>query len=158
MANVTFSGNVVQLMGNLPNVGDNLGCLKFVGQDLAEVTINGRAIINLFPSIDTGVCAAQTREFNKRAAEGGLPVYVVSMDLPFALARFCGAEGIDKVQAVSDFRHRSMADKGMIMAQGPLTGLYARCVIVVNDGTLEYIQLVPEVKDEPDYDAVFSAI
>ena len=117
-------------------------------------------MLNIFPSIDTGVCATSVRRFNELAAGlDNTTVVCASADLPFALARFCGAEGIDNVTAASSFRSSFGADYGVVMTDGPLRGLLARSVVVLDaDGTVVYTQLVPEIGQEPDYDAAVAAL
>lgn len=164
MATTAFKGNPVQTVGNLPGVGAVAPTFDLVGTDLSPVTsasLQGkRIVLNIFPSIDTGVCATSVRRFNELAA--GLDNTVVvcaSMDLPFALGRFCGAEGIENVVAASGFRSSFGADYGVTMVDGPLAGLLARSVVVINaDGTVAHEELVSEITQEPDYDAAIAAL
>lgn len=140
----------------MPNV-------RFVNANLSEqelADLRGNVVV-LFsvPSVDTGVCAAETRAFNKHLADLGATGVALSADLPFALGRFCEAEGIDRVKGVSDFRFRDADKLGVRMADGPLAGLLARAVFVVDkEGTLRYTQMVPEVTQEPDYGAVLGEV
>jgi thiol peroxidase len=164
MANVTFKGAKVGLEGDLVRVGMQAPDFRLVDPKLDEHTLASFAgktkILTINPSIDTGVCATTTRRFNERAAE--LPevvVLAISADLPFALKRFCAAEGIDRVHALSSFRDPEMGVRyGLRMQQGPLTGLFARAVIVIDPSdVIRYIELVAEVSAEPDYDAALAA-
>ncbi len=163
MAKVTLKGNPIETIGDLPAVGSAAPAFKLVKQDLSEVTLEdyrGRTVIlNVFPSVDTGTCAMSVRAFNERA--GGLDktvVLCVSMDLPFALARFCGAENIKNVDAVSGFRSSFGKDYGLIFKNGPLTGLYSRCIIIIDgNGNVKYTEQVTETADEPNYDAALAA-
>jgi len=145
-------------------VGTHAPDFILVGSDLSDVTSAGFAgkpiVLNIFPSLDTGVCANTVREFNKRAA--GLEnavVICVSDDLPFAAERFCVAEGIENVVTGSAFRSRFGSVYGVTMADGPLAGLLARSVVVIDaDGTVVYTELVPEIATEPDYDSALRAL
>ncbi len=160
MATTNFKGNPVQTNGELPKVGSKAPDFRLVKGDLSEVTLADFAgkkfILNIFPSIDTGVCAASVRNFNKIASEKGIPVLCVSKDLPFAASRFCGAEGLNDVITASDFRYNNFAtDYGVLMTDGPLQGLCARSVVVVDEnGVVTYTELVPEITQEPKYDVV----
>lgn len=164
MANTAFRGSPVTTVGELPQVGEAAPDFQLTGADLADVTrtdLSGsRVVLNIFPSIDTGVCAASVRRFNELAAS--LPdtrVVCVSADLPFALGRFCGAEGIENVTATSTFRSSFGNDFGVTMADGPLRGLLARSVVVLDaDGQVVHSELVPEIAQEPDYDAAVAAL
>ena len=163
MATTAFKGTPVNTVGELPAVGSKAPAFELVGDGLSPLSsgdLEGRVIISTFPSLDTATCAASVRRFNELAA--GLEnttVVNVSMDLPFAQARFCGAEGIDKVEVGSAFRSSFGKDFGVQVADGPMTGLLARSVTVVDaDGTVKYTQLVPELTNEPDYDAAIAAL
>ncbi|MEJ5919905.1 MULTISPECIES: thiol peroxidase [unclassified Corynebacterium] len=164
MAHTAFQGNPVQISGDLPAQGASLPAFEVTGTDLASLTNSDfagkRTVLNIFPSVDTGVCAASVRRFNELAAEMDNTVVLnVSRDLPFALARFCGAEGIENVQAASDFRHGFGEQLGVVQQDGPLAGLLARSVVVADaDGNVVYTQLVPEITEEPDYDAALAAL
>ncbi len=164
MGNVTFKGTAVSTSGELPAAGNDAPEFTLVKTDLSEISsaeLKGQTVIlNIFPSLDTGVCAASVRRFNKEAtAHADVTVLCVSMDLPFAQARFCGAEGLDKVIAASDFRDGSFARSyGVRIEDAPLTGLMARAVVVIDkDGKVTYSQLVPEIATEPDYEAAIQA-
>ena len=116
-------------------------------------------VLNIFPSIDTPVCAASVRTFNERAAASGASVLCVSNDLPFAQARFCGAEGIENVKTGSAFRDSFGENYGVSIVDGPMAGLLARAVVVIGaDGNVTYTELVPEIAQEPDYDAALAAV
>ena len=163
MAEITLSGNPVHTVGELPSVGSPAPAFTLTGTDLGAVgseQFRGKALLlNIFPSVDTPVCAASVRKFNEQAAARGLEVLCVSKDLPFALSRFCGAEGIDNVTSASAFRDSFGEDYGITLADGAMAGLLARAVVVIGaDGTVAYTQLVPEIAEEPDYDAALAAI
>jgi len=164
MANVTFKNESTTTAGELPAVGDQLPDFTLVGTDLGEITpadLQGkRVVLNIFPSLDTGVCAASVREFNKRATSlDNTVVLGVSADLPFAHGRFCSAEGIDNVTTGSTFRSSFGDDYGLTLQGSPLQGLTARAVIVADEnGKVVYTQLVDEITDEPDYDAAVNAL
>ncbi|MWV60910.1 thiol peroxidase [Helicobacter saguini] len=161
----TFKGNKVSLYGKTLGVGASAPQVTLVGKDLGEVTIGGASgkwqIISVMPSIDTGVCQNQTRSFNKKAAS--LPnanVYCVSVDLPFALGRWCGAEGIDNVVVLSDFREKDFGKKyGLLLEDSPLKGLLTRAVIVVNpEGKIVYEEICDEITNEPNYEKALAAV
>mgnify|MGYP000878131791 FL=1 len=164
MANVTFKNESTSTSGELPAVGDELPEFTLVGTDLSEITpadlAGKRVVLNIFPSLDTGVCAASVREFNKRATSlDNTVVLGVSADLPFAHGRFCSAEGIDNVTTGSTFRSSFGDDYGLTLQGSPLQGLTARAVIVADEnGKVVYTQLVDEITDEPDYDAAVNAL
>jgi len=163
MADITFRSTPVSTVGELPAVGSAAPAFELVGQDLAAISLAdlaGRTVVlNIFPSIDTGVCATSVRTFNQRAADlEDAVVLAVSADLPFAAARFCGAEGIENVLPASTFRSAFGDDYGVRMADGPLEGLLARSVVVIGpDGTVKHTELVPEIAQEPDYEAALAA-
>ena len=165
MATVKFKGELeVTLNGTELNVGDIAPVVTVVGQDLSDITIggqNGKAqVIVVVPSLDTGVCATETRRFNSEAAKiENAEVIVVSMDLPFAMKRFCTTEGIENLKLGSDFRAKAFAKSyGVLQANGPLSGLTARAIFIINaSGKIVYKQIVPEITAEPDYDAVLEA-
>lgn len=163
MATTAFKGNPVNTVGELPAVGSAAPSYDLVGEGLSALTSgdrSGRTVLNIFPSVDTGVCAASVRKFNELAA--GLEnttVINVSKDLPFAQARFCGAEGIENVKVGSAFRATFGEDFGVTMTDGPLAGLLARSVVVLDEaGNVVHSQLVPEITTEPDYDAAIAAL
>ncbi|WP_099463280.1 MULTISPECIES: thiol peroxidase [Parabacteroides] len=165
MAKVTLKGNEVHTNGTLPVVGAEAPDFKGVKSDLTELSLSDlkgkKVVINIFPSLDTAVCATSVRKFNKEAAS--LPntmVLAVSKDLPFAQGRFCTTEGIDKVIPLSMFRCSCFEDKyGMLLIDGPLKGLLARGVVVVDEaGKVVYTELVPEITTEPNYEAAIAAL
>jgi len=162
MSTVTFKGTAVQSNGNLPEVGSQAPEFKLVGAGLNEISLadykGKKVLLNIFPSIDTGVCAASVRNFNKWASsQENVVVICVSKDLPFAQSRFCGAEGLENVITASDFRYNNFAtDYGVLMTDGPLAGLMARSVVAIDEnGKVVYNQLVPEIVEEPSYDVKF---
>ncbi len=165
MSSVTLKGNPVRVGGQLPAVGSKAPAFSLVGTDLADRSLadfaGKRKLLNIFPSVDTGVCAASVRHFNQDAAKlADTVVLCISADLPFAQARFCGAAGIDNVVMLSTLRGRSfLRDYGVELESGPLAGLAARAVIVLDaDDTVRYVQLVPEITQEPDYAAALAAL
>ena len=164
MAITAFKSTPVSTAGDLPAVDAAAPAFELVGVDLSPVTTADFAghqlVLNIFPSIDTGTCARSVQRFNELAAGWkDTRVLCVSKDLPFALTRFCGAEGIDNVTAASAFRSSFGEDFGLTQQEGPLAGLLARAVVVLDaEGTVTYRQLVPEITSEPDYDAVLAAL
>ncbi|MFY2861346.1 thiol peroxidase [Mycobacterium sp. THU-M104] len=162
MAQITLHGNAINTVGELPAVGSPAPTFNLTGGDLGSVTsaqFHGKPLVlNVFPSVDTPVCATSVRKFNERAAAGGATVVCVSKDLPFAFSRFCGAEGIENVKTASAFRDSFGEDYGVTITDGPMAGLLARAVVVVGaDGNVAYTELVPEIGQEPDYDAALAA-
>ena len=164
MATIKFKGNDVHTSGSLPAVGQKAPDFKVVGSDLSELNLASFAgktlILNIFPSIDTAVCASSVRRFNESASSvPNATVLCVSMDLPFAHNRFCSAEGLKNVKTSSDFRYQDFGKAyGVRMEDGPLAGLHARSVVVVGpDGTVKYSELVPDIGQEPNYDAALAA-
>ncbi|MDO5719895.1 MAG: thiol peroxidase [Actinomycetaceae bacterium] len=164
MAITHFEGQETPTSGELPKVGDKLTDFELVGLDMGPVKLSDfagkRVVLNIFPSVDTGVCAASVRHFNEAAANlDDTAVICISKDLPFALARFCGAEGIDDVTTASAFRSSFGEDYGIVLEGSPLKGLLARTVMVADaEGTITHVQLVDEIKTEPDYDAALAAL
>ena len=164
MAEITFRGNPIHTVGELPAVGSPAPDFTLTGGNLANVTVSDFAgqslVLNIFPSIDTGVCQASVRAFNEKAGgREGVTVLNVSADLPFAQTRFCGAEGIENVSSASTFRSDFGATYGVTMSEGPLAGLLSRAVVVVGpDGNVAYTEQVPEIAQEPDYDAALAAL
>jgi thiol peroxidase len=162
MAQITLRGNPVNTVGELPAVGSKAPGFSLTGGDLAVLSseqFGGKPVVlNIFPSIDTPVCATSVRTFNERAAKGGATVLNVSKDLPFAQARFCGAEGIENVKTASAFRDSFGEDYGVTLRDGPMAGLLARAIVVIGaDGNVAYTELVPEIAQEPNYDAALAA-
>lgn len=163
MAQITLRGNPINTVGDLPAVGSAAPQFTLTGTDLGPVgseQFSGTPVLlNIFPSVDTPVCANSVRTFNARAAESGVPVLCVSKDLPFAQQRFCGAEGIENVKTASAFRDSFGEDYGITITDGPMAGLLARAVVVIGaDGNVAYTELVPEIAEEPDYDAALAAL
>ena len=163
MAQITLRGNPINTVGDLPAVGSPAPTFTLVGTDLGAVSndqFGGKPVVlNIFPSIDTPVCATTVRTFNERAAASGASVLCVSKDLPFAQARFCGAEGIENVKTGSAFRDNFGENYGVSIVDGPMAGLLARAVVVIGaDGNVAYTELVPEIAQEPDYDAALAAV
>jgi thiol peroxidase len=164
MANTAFKGTPVQTIGDLPAQGAAAPDFTLTGADLSDVAsadlAGRRVVLNIFPSVDTGVCAASVRKFNELAAGlDNATVVCASADLPFALGRFCGAEGLENVVAASTFRSDFAEAYGVKMVDGPLAGLNARSVVVFDaDGTVLHSELVSDITVEPDYDAAISAL
>ena len=165
MATITFKGETIHTAGPLPAVGAKVPAFTLTDRDLTDRTLadfQGRKIVmNIFPSIDTSVCAMSVRRFNaEAAARPGTVILCISADLPFAASRFCGAEGLDKVVTLSDFRHKEFgADYGVRITDSPLAGLLARAVLVIDEqGKVVYTEQVPEIGQEPDYDAALAVL
>lgn len=164
MATVTLQGNPANTVGDLPAVGAQAPAFSLVGNDLADVTNNDfaskRLVLNIFPSIDTGTCQASVRAFNSKLSElENTVVLCVSADLPFAQARFCGAEGLDNVQTASSFRSDFGKDYGVTFNSGPLLGLLSRAVVVIDtEGNIIHTEQVGEIVDEPNYAAALAAL
>ncbi|GHD07832.1 thiol peroxidase [Zhihengliuella salsuginis] len=164
MATITLQGSEIQTVGELPAVGSAAPEFTLTGTDLSDVKSSDfagkRVVLNIFPSVDTGTCAASVREFNKRAAElENTVVLCVSADLPFAQARFCGAEGIENVVAGSTFRSTFGDDYGVEFETGPLTGLKSRSVVVLDaDHKVVYTEQVAETTEEPNYESAIAAL
>ena len=163
MATITLKGNPINTIGTLPATDQPTPEFEGVLTDLSSLSLadlQGKTIIlNIFPSIDTGICAASTQRFNQIASERKDTVILcVSMDLPFALNRFCGAEGLEAVKPLSVFRSTFGNDYGVTITDGPLEGLLSRAVVVINtSGNVVYTEQVPEIAQEPDYDAALAA-
>lgn len=162
---VTLAGNPIEVAGKFPQKGDAAPAFSLVGKDLANVTLAAfagqRKILNIFPSIDTPTCAMSVRQFNQKAND--LPntaVLCISADLPFAQSRFCGAEGLANVVTLSTMRGREfLKDYGVAIASGPLAGVAARAVVVLDEkDQVVHSELVPEIKQEPDYAAALAAL
>lgn len=165
MATVTLRGNPVELAGRFPVQGEKAPALKLTTSDLAEVTLEnfaGKAkILNIFPSIDTPTCALSVRKFNEKAAgRDETVVLCISADLPFAQKRFCGAEGLDNVLTLSTFRNPEFLEAyGVKLATGPLSGLTARAVLVLDaNNNVLHSELVGEIGSEPNYDAALAVL
>ena len=164
MANLKFKGTPVQTNGELPKVGDTAPDFKLVDNDLGERSLADYAgkkkVLTINPSYDTGVCQATARGFNQKASEAGdAVVLLISADLPFAQKRFCGAEGLDKVVPLSSFRSSFAEDYGLKLVDGPLAGLTARAVIVLDENNrVVHSDLVDDIVNEPNYDAALAAL
>lgn len=163
MNTIYFKGIPCHTYGSLPAVGEKAHCFHLVSKDLSDITCHQfkgrRVVLNVFPSLDTPVCAASVRRFNVEAAKlENTSVICVSMDLPFAAQRFCTLEGIENVIAASAFRSPMFAQKyGLLIVDGPLAGLLARAVIILDENLkVNYCQLVNEISDEPDYEDVLA--
>jgi thiol peroxidase len=165
MADITLKGNPINTIGNLPKVGSkasefSLKTVTLATNSLADF-IGKNVVLNIFPSVDTGTCASSVREFNKQAAElKNTVVLCISKDLPFAQARFCGAEGIENVLMLSDFANGSFGkDYGLEITNGPLANLHSRAVIVLDaNGIVIHTEQVADIVDEPNYEAALNAI
>jgi thiol peroxidase len=165
MANITLHGDKFHTSGNLPAVGTKAADFSLVANDLSRKSLSdfkgSRVLLNIFPSVDTGTCATSARTFNKTAADlENTQVVCVSRDLPFAQARFCGAEGIENVSMLSDYISGGFGNEyGLNIIDGPLEGLNSRCIIVIDEnGTITHTEQVPEIVDEPNYDAALNAL
>jgi len=165
MAQITFKGTTVNTSGSLPAIGSAAPDFSLVNTDLSTVTLadfaGKKVIINVFPSVDTGVCALQLKAFNEKVANrDDVILLFVSLDLPFAFGRFCGAEGIENAITTSDFRSQTFAEGyGVKLIDGPLAGLLTRAVIVLDEShTVTYSELVSEITNEPNYDAAMAAL
>lgn len=169
MASITLQGDKLETCGNLPKKGDKAPDFKLVNGELAEKSLadykGAKLVLNIFPSIDTGICAASVRRFNKEAAAlSGVKVLCIAADLPFAMGRFCAAEGIENVETLSAFRDTFRTpdfgrDYGVRMTTGPLAGLLSRAVVVLDEnGVVLHSEQVPEIKQEPNYEAALAAL
>lgn len=165
MSQVTLHGNPVQVAGTLPAIGTKAPAFTLTDGQLQEKTLadfsGKKKILNIFPSLDTPTCAQSVRSFNEQAGgRSDTVVLCISADLPFAQSRFCGAEGLDNVITLSTFRHPEfLRDYGVLLADGALAHLAARAVIVLDEhDQVRYVQLVPEIADEPDYAAALAAL
>ena len=165
MSKVTLGGNPIDVAGRFPQAGDAAPAFKLTGADLADVGLDAfagkRKVLNIVPSLDTPVCAASARKFNEEAGKlADTVVLVVSADLPFAAKRFCETEGLQNVQTLSTFRNPQFGEAyGVGITSGPLAGVTARAVVVVDaNDKVVYSQLVPEIKEEPDYAAALAAL
>lgn len=165
MAQVTFKGNIVQINGRLPQAGSNAPFFSLVAGDLSDVTLNSfagkRKVLNIFPSIDTPTCASSVRKFNSQASElVNTVVLCISADLPFAQARFCGAEGLEHIKSLSTLRSNEfMENYGVAIADGPLKGLTTRAVVVIDENNkVLHSELVEEITEEPNYSAALNVL
>jgi thiol peroxidase len=165
MSEVTLGGKTIEVAGNLPRVGDRAPSFRLVNKDLKDVTLadfaGQRKVLNIVPSLDTNVCAESTRKFNKSAGQmGNTVVLVISADLPFASSRFCTAEGLKNVVTLSTMRGREfLRDYGVEITSGPLAGLAARAVVVLDEADVVcHVELVDEIQHEPDYGEALRAL
>lgn len=165
MSKVTLQGNPISINGSIPQVGQSVPEFNLVGVDLSEKNLQDfagkRKVLNIFPSVDTGVCAQSTRTFNAKAGElENTVVMCISADLPFAQQRFCGAEGLDSVVMLSNFRNKNFAQQfGVEIADSPLAGLNARAVIVMDENNkVLHSELVTEIGQEPNYTAALQVL
>lgn len=165
MAKITFKGSPVNTQGDLPVVGSKAPDFKLTAIDLSEKTLSDfegkKIVLNIFPSVDTGVCAASVRHFNASASQlDNSVVLCISKDLPFAHSRFCAAEGLENVVSLSEFKDSNFSDAYQVkMNDGPLVGLMSRAVVVIDeDGNVKYTEQVPEIGQEPDYEAALGSL
>lgn len=165
MANVTLGGTPVETIGNLPTVGSKAPNFKLTGTDLSDKSNddfkNTRLVLNIFPSVDTGTCAQSIRTFNEKASQlENTNVLCISKDLPFAMARFCGAEGIENVESLSDYKTGDFGKNyGLAFTTGAFETLLSRCIVVIDtDGTVLHTEQVSEIADEPNYQAALDAL
>lgn len=165
MAQITIQGNPINTSGSLPKVGEAAKDFQLVKNDLSSASLNDykgqKVVLNIFPSVDTGICAQSVREFNKKAADlNNTKVLCISRDLPFAQARFCGAEGIKNVETLSDFATGDFGKNyGLDIVDGVFANLHSRAVVVLDEqGVVTYTEQVPEIAQEPNYDAVLKAL
>ena len=165
MTQITLAGNPIEVAGEFPAVNTTVENFTLVNNGLADVSLadftGKRKVLNIFPRIDTGICATSVRVFNQKAADlANTVVLCISADLPFAQARFCGAEGIENVQVLSTFRNKAFHNAiGVDIVTGPLANLTARAVIVLDENNkVLHSELVPEIKQEPNYDAALAAL
>jgi thiol peroxidase len=165
MAQIKHGEQWVNTQGDLPNIGSVAPDFILTGTDLKEISLaqfgGKNVVLNIFPSVDTSTCATSVREFNKRAASiTDTVVLCIAKDLPFAMRRFCGAEGIDRVMLASDFRNLGFSKSyGVELIDGNFVGLFARAIVVINNqGQITHTELVPQIRDEPNYDAALKAL
>jgi thiol peroxidase len=164
MATITLKGNEIHTNGELPAVGSTAPDFHLVDTELNDRRLadyqGKKKLLNIVPSLDTPVCATSTKKFNDHAAEKGAVMLVIAADLPFAMSRFCTGEGVDKVIPLSMMRSRNFAkDYGVLIEDGPLAGITARAVVVIDENDkVVYTEMVPEIAQEPDYDAALKHI
>ena len=165
MSTVTLKGNPVEIKGHFPKTGDTATAFTLVKSDLSELSLNSlkgkKVVLSIFPSLDTAVCAMSVRKFNDLASKmDNTVVLAISKDLPFAHARFCTTEGIENVIGLSAFRNSTFAeDYGVALVNGPLAGLFARAVIILDEqGKVIYTELVPEITQEPNYEQALARL
>lgn len=165
MAQITLKGNQINTSGTLPGIGSQAPDFILTNTDLADVSLKDftgkRIVLNIFPSIDTAVCSASVRRFNAEAEKlDNTAVLCISLDLPFAHKRFCGAEGLENVFSLSELRKRDFGEKyGVRILDGPMAGLLSRAVVILDEsGKVVYTQQVPEIVDEPNYESALNAL
>jgi thioredoxin-dependent peroxiredoxin len=165
MAKITLKGNPIKTIGTLPKIGKKALKFNLIKNDLSKAKLKdfkgSKLILNIFPSLDTGTCAASVRRFNKEASElENTKVLCISRDLPFAQSRFCGAEGLENVITLSDFAKGKFGKAyGTTIVDGPLANLHSRAIVIVNEeGIVTYTEQVPEIVDEPNYEAALKAL
>lgn len=165
MAEITLGGNKITTLGTLPQVGTEAPDFTLTQNDLSDIKLadfkGKKVILNIFPSVDTAVCAASARYFNQDVVSlENTVVLCISRDLPFAQARFCAAEGIERVIMLSEFKNRNFSEAYQVqITSGPLEGLHSRAIVVINEkGMVTYTEQVSEIKDEPDYKKALAAI
>ena len=163
MASITLKGNPIHTSGELPGIGSTVTDYELIKQDLSAAKLSsysGKKVLNIFPSIDTPVCAASVKTFTQKAGSmDGVTVLNISADLPFAAKRFCGAEGVEGAETLSTFRSSFAREFGVEITDGPLQGLCARAVVVLDEGNkVIYGELVPEIAQEPNYEAALGAL
>ena len=165
MASITLGGNPINTTGELPKTGSIAPTFSLIKNDLSTTMLSDYAgsklVLNIFPSVDTGTCAASVRKFNEAASQlANTKVLCISRDLPFAQARFCGAEGLTNVENLSDFKSGKFGkDYGLEIADSAFAGLHSRVVIVIDEkGVVKYTEQVPEIANEPNYDAALAAL
>jgi len=165
MATVTLKGNAIHTLGSLPEIGNKAPDFQLVKNDLSSTSLSDysgkKVVLNIFPSVDTGTCAKSAHEFNKAAADlNNTVILCVSKDLPFAQSRFCGAEGIDKVEMLSDFKDGNFGKSYQVeFTDGPLQSLLSRAIVVLDEnGNIVHTEQVPETVDEPNYTSALEAL
>lgn len=165
MATITLKGDPITTNGELPKVGDKAPDFKLTNTDLEDVSLSAyqgkKKLLNIVPSLDTPVCATSTKKFDEEAKKTGDAVMlIIAADLPFAMSRFCGAEGTDNVIPLSMMRDRNFAkDYGVLIQDGPMEGITARAIVVIDENDkVVYTEMVPEIAQEPDYDKAMAAL
>ena len=165
MANITLKKNPITTSGDLPNIGEQAKNFSLIGKDLQEVTLNDfqgeRIVMNIFPSVDTGICAISVKTFNEKAANlSNTKVLCISRDLPFAQNRFCGAENIENVLTLSDFATGTFGkDYGLTIMDGALTNLHSRCIVVLDEShKIIHTEQVDEITSEPNYETALAVL
>lgn len=165
MASITLKGNTINTIGNLPEIGSHAPDFDLVNNDLTHTSLadyaGSRVVLNIFPSLETGICANSVRTFNQKASElNNTQILCISRDLPFTLAKFCGAEGIDKVTTVSDFAYGKFGeDYGAIIVDGPMSRLLSRAIVILDENhKVIYTEQVPEIGQDPDFEKALAAL